>query len=113
MLVNERDGKVISKRIRVCKGIVCKAIGLMFRFHVEEPLVFSFGSMRRIALHMFFVFTPIDVIWLDAGKKVVEMKEGFRPFCYYSPAQKAQYVIELPPGIISQKKIALGDHMRF
>ena len=39
---------------------------------------------------MFFVFFPIDVLFLDKNKKVVELKENFKPFSIYFPKNKAK-----------------------
>jgi len=64
----------------------------------DTAYVFIFNKPRRIDLHMFFVFYPIDVLFLDEKKKIVEIKENFRPFTFYYPNKKASYVIELPAG---------------
>ncbi len=70
-----------------------KARGLMFSR--KKNLVFVFNKEKIIALHMLFVFFPIDVLFLDKEKKIVEIKENFRPFSFYSSENKAKYVVEL------------------
>ena len=62
---------------------------------------------------MFFVFYPIDVLFLDKNKIVAEMKENFRPFAFYNPKNKAMYIIELPKGAIKKSKTEIGDEIKF
>lgn len=48
-------------------------------------------------IHMLFVFFPIDVVWLDKNKKVVDKRENVKPFTpWITPGKAAKYVIELP-----------------
>ena len=46
-------------------------------------------------MHMFFVFFPIDVLFLDKNKKIIEIKKNLRPFSFYYSKNKAKYVAEL------------------
>ena len=102
--------KIICKNVKICKSIFSKALGLMFSFPINDKcLIFIFDNARRIDLHMFFVFYPIDVLFLDEGKKVVEIKERFLPFRIYYSKNKCNYVIELPLRVIKDKGIKVGD----
>jgi uncharacterized protein len=112
MIKNITLNFIITRKEKVCTSIFCKAFGLMFR--TKKPtsaLVFAFNTERIVALHMLFVFFPIDVLFLDKGKKVVDMKKGFKPFGYYSPKAKAMYVVELPTGMLGKTRI--GDRISF
>ena len=62
---------------------------------------------------MFFVFYPIDVLFLNKNKIIVEIKENFMQFTYYIPRNKAQYIIELPKNIIRETKTEIGDKIEF
>lgn len=62
--------------------------GLIFKREYESIV----GS----SIHMLFVFYPINVIFLDSNKKVVDIKKKLKPFTFYSPKKKAKYIIELP-----------------
>ncbi|MFW5991103.1 MAG: DUF192 domain-containing protein [Candidatus Nanoarchaeia archaeon] len=96
MIVNHTRDKVIATDYTLCKSIFSKALGLMFSR--PKTLVFRFSQEKIIPLHMFFVFFPIDVIYLDKNMKVVEVVENFKPFSYYRPKKPAQYVVEIPAG---------------
>ena len=65
----------------------------MFRLK-PKILVFEFDKDVKESLHMMFMFFPIDVLFLDKNKKVVEIKKNFRPFTVYFPKNKYRYVIE-------------------
>jgi len=82
-------------------------------FSIEKSLIFIFDREKIVPLHMFFVFYPIDVLFLDKNKIVVEKKENFRPFTFYTPRKKAKYIIEIPNGIIKKTKTELGDKINF
>ncbi len=84
----------------------------MFRFKKPDfGLVFIFKKEARADLHMLFVFFPIVVLFLDKNKKVVDIKKDFKPFSYYAPKAKAQYVVELPVGTL--KNTAAEDEVGF
>ena len=108
-----RKCRIVSK-VRHCKTAREKAIGLMFSLPIRDRcLVFHFDPPRRVDLHMFFVFYPIDVLFLDRSRKVVEIKEHFLPFTVYLSRKKAAFVVELPNGTIPEKRIHIGDKMAF
>lgn len=68
-------------------------------------------SVAATTIHMFFVFFPIAVIWLDSERRVVDKKlaRPFRP--YYAPRQPAQYYIEGHPSLL--ERVSLGDQLEF
>ena len=78
---------------KICRSLLSKARGLMFSR--KENLVFVFGKEKQISLHMFFVFFPIDVLFLDRNKRIVEIKRNFQPFSFYTSKEKAKYAVEL------------------
>ena len=82
-------------------------------FSKKKPLIFVFDKEKIVLLHMLFVFYPIDVLFLDRNKVVVEIKERFIPFAFYTPKRKAQYIIEIPVKTIKKTKTRLGDKINF
>ncbi len=56
---------------------------------------------------MWFVFFPIDVLFLDEHNKVVEIKRNFKPFTFYTSAKEVTSLIEVPYGKI--KHTSVGD----
>jgi len=90
---------------KACKNIFEKALGLMFSIK-PRTLIFAFGKEQINPLHMFFVFFPIDVYFLDRYKEIIEVKKRFKPWAFYTPKKKAKYVIETEVGKL---KVKLGD----
>lgn len=101
---------MIAKKARICYSPITKAIGLMFSSK-KKSLVLVFRKEQKTPLHMLFVFFPIDVLFLDKKRKVVEIKRNFRPFSFYSPSKESMYVIEVPVG--SAGKTEVGDSISF
>lgn len=94
------------------KGVVCTSGWSKFRglmFSKRKTLIFEFKEDTNVPLHMLFVFFPIDVLFLNEKKTVLEVKKNFMPFTFYSPKHKARYVIEIP----SPTDFAVGDVVTF
>ncbi|MBO9362657.1 MAG: DUF192 domain-containing protein [Thermoflexus sp.] len=94
--VYDAEGRPLA-RLRLCRSLACRGRGLMFRRALgeEEGLFFVFPRAGRwaTAIHMFFVFFPIAVIWLDEHGRIVHAVEA-RPFRVYIPPRPACYLIE-------------------
>lgn len=78
-------------------------------FSRKRNLVFEFRAERREVLHCYFVFFPINVLFLDTHKKVREIAR-INPFEVYVPGVKAKYIIELYRDIGSTQ---VGDTLIF
>jgi uncharacterized membrane protein (UPF0127 family) len=90
-----------------CTSAWSKARGLMFSR--KKTLVFEFKQDMHVPLHMLFVFFPIDVLYLDKDKQVIEVKKDFKPFTFFTPRAKARYVVELP----YRSNAKVGDSVTF
>lgn len=114
MIKNKTKNFVLAKNKRILTTIFSKAKGLMFSKKINDTgYIFVFSKPRKIDLHMFFVFYPIDVLFLDENKKVVEIKENLKPFTFYVSKNKAKYVVELPYRTIKNSKTNLEDFIEF
>jgi len=114
MIINSYKNRVLAKECKECKSIFSKARGLMFTFPIKNKgLIFFFEKEKRIDLHMFFVFYPIDLIFLDRKRKIIELKEKFMPFTVYISNKKAKYVLELPEKTIKKSNSKIGDKIRW
>lgn len=110
---NATKKTIVGKNARVLGGILPKFIGLMFSKKTGNALIFRFKKERIISLHMLFVFYPIDVLFLGKNMAVVDKKENFRPFSFYSSKKMAMYAVELPEGAIKKTKTEAGDRIVF
>lgn len=104
------------EKFEVADTFLKRARGLMFRRRIERPLIFIFPSTSRIngAIHAFFVFFHFDAIYLDEGKRVVDVREGIPPFWpLVVPAKPAKYLVEAPAGWAKRMKIRKGGRLYF
>ena len=110
MIKNTSKHMILTGSYNICNNIFTKGMGLMFR---PKPscLVFNYDKEVNVPLHMWFVFFPIDVLWLDSNLKVVHVLKDFKPFSSYNPKTLAKYIVELPAGSINDTEI--GDQLWF
>jgi uncharacterized membrane protein (UPF0127 family) len=111
-VVNKTKKTRVAEKYRLCRSIASKAKGLMFTTEstvIEKALIFEFNTPSSQSIHMFFVFYPIDIVFLDENKKVVDMVEGLKPFLIYNSRRPSKYVVELPRSAIRKSKTSRGD----
>jgi uncharacterized membrane protein (UPF0127 family) len=115
MLRNVTTGETLASQVVRCDTFWKRGRGLMFRpsLGLDEVYLFVEGkeSVAQMTIHMFFVFFPIAVIWLDREKRVVDktLARPFRPL--YAPGGPAQYFVEGHPALLD--RISAGDRLDF
>lgn len=80
--------------------------GMLFVF--EKPGV-NFFWMKDMLF-------PIDIIWMDADKKIFYIVEDARPASYpqqFGIKKDSLYVLELPAGTVGRMGFAIGDTVEF
>jgi len=110
-ILNKKRKTIVSQNVEICSTYMKKARGLMFS--KQKDLLFVQKKEEKVPLHMWFVFFPIDVVYLNKQKRVVEIKENFLPFTFYFPKHNAQYVLELTEGSVRKSKIQFMDYLVF
>ncbi|HLC63002.1 MAG TPA: DUF192 domain-containing protein [Candidatus Nanoarchaeia archaeon] len=103
---------LIADDVKVSNDMFSKTRGLMFSRKLKKGqallLVADEENKMETTIHMFFVFFPIDVVWLDSKLKVVDKRENVKSFTpLIVPKQPAKYVLELP--IKTGRHIYIGD----
>ncbi len=112
---NTRTGEIVLPHATWCQSFWCQLRGLQFRANLPEGegLLFVGDDESRIntAIHMFFVFMEIAVVWVDSSGTVVDKKlaKPWRPL--YIPGAAAQYFIEAHPSLL--QKVEVGDVLEF
>lgn len=115
MLRNLTTGQVVAQKVVRCDTFWKRGRGLMFRRSLAGDEVYLFVEGRegvaQATIHMFFVFFPIAVIWLDRERRVVDtaLARPFRP--YYAPRRPAQYYVEGHPALL--ESVQEGDELDF
>lgn len=105
----------VARNVRICRNLFDKTRGLMFVIRPEhDAYLFMFHSEKIVSLHTMFVFFPIDVVYLDSRKVVVETKSNVRPFTpVVWPGNRAMYIVEARAGLVKRKTIKIGDQFEF
>ncbi|MEN4019042.1 MAG: DUF192 domain-containing protein [Methanobacterium sp.] len=89
--------------------------GVMFKSKLERGLILKLPntrSRRGSAIHMFFVRFPLDVIFADSDKRVVDTVT-IDPWKTYTPKKSAMYIIEMEKGTIQASETEIGDKVDF
>lgn len=96
------------KKIIHRKNTLSKSIGLMFRKNVNnEANIFYYKKESKISIHMFFVFTKLDIITLNQKNQIIQ-KTTLKPWQTHTFEKKAQKFIELPKGTIKKYDLKEG-----
>ncbi len=106
------DGRVVSADVELADSYVKKVVGLMFRKSFSGALVFDMGRETYDGIHMLFVLLPIDVLFLNPDKQIVDMKLNLRPWIGTAfPKSRFRYAIELPAGTVEKAQLKMGDQL--
>jgi uncharacterized membrane protein (UPF0127 family) len=113
------DGREISVQVVVSEEE--RKRGLMFREELEENEGMFF-VFEEDGFHSFWMKNckiALDIIWMDAHKRIVHIKEEAQP-CRESedcptifPARKARYALEVKAGVVSASQVKIGDALLF
>ncbi len=104
---------MISGDVRLAKSIFARTKGLMLSKPDDLVLISPKEDISSSSIHMCFMRIPIDVIWLDSQKRVVDIRKNIPPnrLRIYRPKKPAKYVVELGIGKIGNSEI--GDIIEF
>jgi len=112
------DGTPIKAELAL--DAAARARGVMFRDRMDEDqgMLFVFEREELNSFWMLNVKFPIDILWLDANRRVVHIEQAVPPCpkepCPSYPTPKpALYVLELKSGVSAAHKIKLYDRMEF
>ena len=61
------------------------------------------------SIHTFFMKIKIDVLYLDSSMKVLKIQKSAKPWRFFMPVLKAQYVLEMAEG--NFEKLKVGDQL--
>ncbi len=112
---NETQGLTLVRRVWRADSFLARLRGLTFRrrlgAHEALWLVGSRENRVDAAIHMFFVFFPIGVLWLDKDNRIVDtvLARPFRPL--YVPKGPAISLLECQPAVLD--RVEVGDKIRF
>ena len=95
-----------------------RKMGLMFREKLESKtgMLFVFETAKPYPIWMKNMKIPLDIVWLDQGRRIVAVRENVppceKPPCpIYEPETSAGYVLEINAGEIQRSGLKPGDVM--
>ena len=106
-IINKRNNEYVALNVQIADTFFTRMKGLLGREGLEKDqgLIIT----RCQSIHMFFMKFSIDVLFLNKEMQVVGMCHSIKPFRLSPLFFKANKALELPSGLLFEKKIFLGD----
>ena len=104
-IVTLPDGTTVKAEVMMHPTDMAR--GMMFRdsFPEGRGMLFIHSTPAQYSYYMFQVKIPLDIVWMDQNRRVVEMHENVPPCTAkatecptYGGNKTASYVLELPAG---------------
>ena len=115
------DGTIIQAELATTGEQVSR--GMMFRTQLaaDRGMLFVFSDMQPRGFYMFQTLIPLDIVWIDAGRRIVYISKDTPPCSSRNPSQcptygegaPAQYVLELAAGQATAHGLKVGDRLNF
>jgi uncharacterized membrane protein (UPF0127 family) len=115
LTVVNKTKKTVLGESEIADTFFSRLRGTMFKKVLERGLILTLPNTRSrsgSAIHMFFVRFPLDIIFADSDKKVVDVV-SIDPWKTYTPKKPAKYVIEMEEGTIKSSATEIGDELDF
>jgi len=94
-----------------------RARGLMYRSSLADGsgMLFVFQTEAKYAFWMMNMRFPIDIIWINGGKKIVDIKHEATVCSHscavYEPKETSLYALEVEAGFCARHGIGIGDRV--
>ncbi|HEX8230578.1 MAG TPA: DUF192 domain-containing protein [Chloroflexia bacterium] len=102
--------QVLADKAHEAANFFSRGRGLMF----APPLPKGDGLVIEPcnSIHMFFMRYPLDVVFTDAGGRVLFVYRGIKPWRMGRIVKGARRAIELPEGTVDRTRTEMGDILR-
>lgn len=119
-----------AERHRACFGQTCvkieladtpakRELGLMFRNGManDSGMLFVFEQEGLPSFWMKNMKFPLDIIWIDNNKRIVDITENAQPCTQHCPniipKITVRYALELNSGFVATNRLKVGDAVNF
>lgn len=107
--------------VEIAKTSLEKQVGLMNRKTLpqNEGMLFVYDQEKTISFWMKNTLIPLDIIWFNNNKEIVDIKKqaqpciNNQPCLVITPNNEAKYVLELNAGEAEKNKMKIGDQINF
>lgn len=107
---NETKESFLSLRVKAADTHFSRLLGLVGRLRLKaDEGIWVFPSR---GVHTIGVLFPIDLVYLDANKRVVHLVESFGTFRVGPLRLDCASVLELPTRTIYSSQTKIGDQLR-
>lgn len=121
-IINETKKTVIAEKTEIARSFWRKALGLMLRSGMDDSAGFllEFEKEGTYGIWMLGMRFPIDLVFIDSRKRVVDIFKGIKPFGFdptswkvYNPGKTTKWVLELKSGRVRETMTSVGDMISF
>lgn len=108
--------KVLQARLANTEELRVKGLSGTHTFGVDQAMLFAFDYSGKWGIWMKDMNYPIDVVWLDENKQVIDIYNHMTPNTYpkvFLPHKDAKYIVELPADFARNNYLHLGDSAQF
>ena len=110
-------GKTVTFRVEVARTPEERERGLMYRDRLapDAGMLFTFEAPTDLTFWMKNTFIPLDMIFMDGGRKILGIVDNAPPRSLASRGigQPSQYVLEINGGLSSRLGIVPGGVVEF
>jgi uncharacterized membrane protein (UPF0127 family) len=114
------DGQVIHAEVSVTQQDLTR--GLMYRDSLpgDRGMLYVYPQPGLFPRFLYHYEIPVDMVWLDAARKVVEIEPDAPPCktsasaCpHYGGTILSQYVLEMGAGMAARHRVEKGSQLSF
>src|SRR5271169_3235833 len=108
-VLNTTSNTVLGEQITVAGTSLRRLVGLLGKSGPEPGtglLIIPSQAIHTVAMRF-----PIDVVFVDRKWRVVHVRPEMVPYRVTGLHWKANFVLELPVGVIAQTSTAVGDQL--
>jgi hypothetical protein len=115
LVYNKDHPEIDAIQAKYCQSFLCQLRGLTFRrtLPVQEGLLLVQKRDSRVdsAIHMFFVWIDLAIIWINESYQVVDARLARRWHSVYVPNEPARYILEISADRMDD--FCVGDRVEF
>ena len=106
---NQTRESFLSLQVSAADNTIARLRGLIGRFRLTSDEGLWMVPSRGV--HTIGVLFPLDLVYLDAGHRVIHAMESFPAFGIAPLLRQAESVLELPTHTIYSSQTQLGDQL--
>lgn len=114
--INQTRGTVLCARLELAAGLGGQTRGLIGRAPLEPDQGMLFVRPRFepfMLMHMFFMRSAIDIVFLDSDDRVIRITRALKPWRLSPIVWGARKALEIAAGASTRSRTEAGDQVRF